>query len=168
MQKILNSIIRKNFCLISWFIPNNNLTSFHIHAMKTKFFNRTAVAALAACIGIFSANQALAQQTKATQKTPQERAKILTDKMKQDLSLTDQQYQSVYNINVKYAQKTDSVLNKTALDKRQKLKTEKTFLTSKDKELKAILTSDQYSKLQQEKKEMKAEAKEKMKDYKKK
>lgn len=92
-----------------------------------------------------------------TKKTPEERTKMLTDKMKERLALTDAQYQPAYNINLKYARKNDE-LAKSADDPRTKYQKLRLQLSAKEREFKALLTPGQYEKYAEIKNEMLEEA----------
>lgn len=95
-----------------------------------------------------------AQQKDSTLRSPEARAKALTDKMKTELSLTDEQYSKVYDINLKYAQKNRTAL-KTDGSRMQKARTFRAGSKEKDTELKEVLTPEQvekYNKLAEERK----------------
>jgi len=81
-------------------------------------------------------------------RTPEGRAAALTEKMKTELSLTDDQYPSVQAINLKYAQKNEQIF-KGSDGKFAKYKALKSSRKDKGKEMKAILTSDQYKKYEE-------------------
>ncbi|GAO41637.1 hypothetical protein FPE01S_01_06510 [Flavihumibacter petaseus NBRC 106054] len=94
--------------------------------------------------------------------TPEERAASLTDWMKSKLQLTAEQEPKVKEINLKYAQNNEAL--KTAPgSKREKMKTLKADEASRDSELKAILTPEQYKIYQDSKAELKQKIKEKRK-----
>jgi|SRR5450432_2409091 len=91
-------------------------------------------------------------------KTPEERATAITDKMKTELSLTDAQVPQVSAINLKYAQKADSLF-KAPGDRSEKMPAMQSLQQSKAAELKGILTPDQYTKYEAMVKEMMDKAK---------
>ncbi|HEY4111958.1 hypothetical protein [Puia sp.] len=95
-------------------------------------------------------------------RTSQGRAAALTEKMKTELSLTDDQYPQVQAINQKYVQRNQEIW--TGADGRfAKFKALKSSQKDKDKEMKAILDKDQYKKYETMKEEMKAKAREEYK-----
>ncbi len=98
-----------------------------------------------------------ARSTDST-RTPEGRAAALTEKMKTELSLTDDQYPSVQAINLKYALKNEQIF-KGSEGKFAKFRALKSSQKDKSKEMKAILTSDQYKKYEEMMKEMAEEFK---------
>ena len=90
---------------------------------------------------------------------PQEKAQKLTDWMKTNLKLTDDQVAKVQPINLKYAQKMADTKNSTQ-DQNAKMAAMKADEEAKDAELKAVLTPEQYSAWQTKKADMKKEMKE--------
>jgi len=102
-------------------------------------------------------------QHKAMNATPEERANKLTDWMKKNLQLNDNQVSQVQALNLKYAQQNESLKGGTDT-KEQKMKTMKANETARDSELKGILTADQYKKWQAKKSETKDAMKEHMKE----
>ncbi len=127
--------------------------------MKTKSFQLSLTIVMSVLCCLFLATQVSAQ---ATKKTAEERAKELTDKMKTELTLNDTQYQSAYQINLKYAQKVDELAASTA-DKKSKEANLKSLAESKDKELKGVFTDAQYKTYEKKKEELKDELKKEMK-----
>lgn len=97
--------------------------------------------------------------------TASERATKTTNWMKSNLQLTDDQIPKVQDINLKYANKMDELKNSTDT-KKQKMATMKSDESSKDAELKTVLTDSQYQSWLQKKEEMKKQMKEKMKEKK--
>jgi hypothetical protein len=89
-----------------------------------------------------------------TETTPEERAQLQTDYMKESLALTSDQEIKVHDLNLKYAKKMQSVYN-TPERKFQKLKSMKGVSTEKDQEMKGILNPDQYATYEKNKEEMK-------------
>ena len=94
---------------------------------------------------------------------PQEKAQKLTDWMKTNLKLTDDQVAKVQPINLKYAQKMADTKNSTQ-DQKAKMDAMKADEEAKDAELKAVLTPEQYTSWEAKKADMKKEMMEKMKD----
>lgn len=94
----------------------------------------------------------------AQDKSNEERAKMLTENMKKNLSLADDQYEKAYTINLAFVTKASQIRNSGGgrLGKARKLKSAD---GDRDKMLKGVLTEEQYKKF----KEQKAENREEMK-----
>ena len=92
-----------------------------------------------------------------------DRAAKLTEWMKTNLQLTDEQLPKVQDINLKYANKADALRNSSA-GRRQKLQSLKADGKAKDGELKAILTPGQYESYEAKKAELQKQFKEKAKE----
>ena len=86
--------------------------------------------------------------------TPEERAQMQTDHMKESLALTEDQVPKVGEINLKYSHKMQDAYN-TPGSKLQKLRKFKSISTEKDKEMKNVLKPEQYSTYETNKAEMK-------------
>lgn len=85
-------------------------------------------------------------------KTPEERATLITDKMKSSLNLTDDQYTKIYELNlqrIKERQAFKEEKSKTDSDIKKK---RSEYMTS----LKSILTDEQYQTLKNIQKEKKS------------
>lgn len=82
--------------------------------------------------------------------------------MKTELSLTDDQYPSVQAINLKYALKNEDIF-KGSDGKFAKYRALKSSQKEKSREIKAILTSDQFKKYEAMMEEMKNNAMEQYK-----
>jgi hypothetical protein len=91
--------------------------------------------------------------------TAESRATALTEKMKTQLSLTDDQVPQVQTINLKYAQKNQEIWAGTG-GRFAKFKALKSSQKDKSKELKAVLDKDQYKKYEVMQQEMKDKARE--------
>ncbi|ANI88064.1 hypothetical protein A9P82_01285 [Arachidicoccus ginsenosidimutans] len=85
--------------------------------------------------------------------------KKLTDKMKTELSLTDKQYSEVYAINQNFISQLQA-LQSSGGGRFAKLKKMKSIANNRDKQLKQILTSEQYQAFEKNK----AANREKMKE----
>ncbi len=96
------------------------------------------------------------------QSTPEQRAQLQTEYLKNNLHLDEQQTQKVADINLKSAQKMESVL-KGSGGKLSKMKTAKNINKEKEAGYKEVLTSEQYKQYQELKEEMKEKMKEKRK-----
>lgn len=105
---------------------------------------------------LFAAGRSMAQTS------PEERAKKLSEKMKTELSLTDEQYVKVQAINLEYAKKNDEIM-KGSGGKFAKYKSLKSAQKEKKKELKPILTDEQFKKYEQMMEDAENEAKERYK-----
>ena len=97
-----------------------------------------------------------------TPKTPEERATALTEWMKTNLQLTPDQEGSIQAINLKYANQNEELRN-SGKSRMQKLNTLKSNDKAKDKELKAILTEDQFKTYESRKEEVREKFKEEAK-----
>jgi Spy/CpxP family protein refolding chaperone len=108
---------------------------------------------------------AVSAQKDSTAHSPETRARKMTDKMKTELTLTDDQYKQVYDINLKYGQKNQDALkgDGSKLEKAKALKTEN---QGKNKELKAVLTPEQFEKYKEMQKEKREELKQMRKEKK--
>ncbi|MBS1606541.1 MAG: hypothetical protein JST42_28045 [Bacteroidetes bacterium] len=116
-----------------------------------------AVLSFAACL-LVGATTASAQ-TPDSARTAEGRANKLTEKMKTELTLTDEQYPKVQAINLKYAQKNEAIFQGSE-GRFAKFRSLKSAQKDKSKEMKAVLTSDQYRKYQEMAEEMKNKARE--------
>src|SRR5262245_52211051 len=102
---------------------------------------------------------------------PEQRAAKITEWMKTNLQLNDEQLPKVDEINKKYAMKTEDVRkemkeqnDKTA--KKEKMSSLKALDKEKDGELKVVLTDEQFKNYLAKKEEMKEQIKGKMKEHK--
>jgi len=102
---------------------------------------------------------------KKTSSTPEQRASKLTEWMKTNLQLNDDQATQVQTINLKYANKTQG-LQTQSLSRKQKMQTLKENDKAKDAELKTVLTHDQYNSYQVKKDEVRKQMKERMREKK--
>ena len=102
-------------------------------------------------------------QGKMQQKTPEERAKMMTDKMKTELTLTDDQYQKVQAINLDFATKSKD-LRKDGADKGSWAEKMKPLDEERTTALKGVLTPDQFTKYESMKNSMKGKMKDRHKE----
>lgn len=125
-----------------------------------KFKYRLLASALSICImSIAFSTSANAQNGNGMmQMSPADRATAQTNKMKTELSLTDAETTQVSAINLKYAQKADS-LYKAPGDRSEKMPAMQSIQSSKMAEMQSVLTPDQYTKYQAMVKEMMDKAK---------
>lgn len=116
------------------------------------------VLAIAAAILLTQTAMAQSRMDKLmTSTTPEERAELQTQNMKESLSLSEEQYQRVHELNLKYARRMQSIYQ-TDGGKLQRLKSMKATSEEKDRELKRILDSRQYKLYKDQKEEMKENA----------
>jgi methionine-rich copper-binding protein CopC len=97
---------------------------------------------------LFTGISTFAQQ-KVKRKTPEERAAIITSRMKMSLNLSDDQYAKVKAVNLNFARKFDEI--RMAEDKKDLIGKMKNLDSERMKSLKAVLTPDQYTKYKTEK-----------------
>ena len=123
---------------------------------------------LIALFSIVFSFQCLAQQKLDklfSETTPEQRAQLLTQKMKEKLALTEEQTPSIYDVNLKYAKKVESAYRSNGT-KMQRLKNMKAVSNEKDGELKKLFTDDQYKNYLKYKEELKDAIKEKIEEKK--
>jgi hypothetical protein len=106
---------------------------------------------------LFTANVAAQKMGDAT-----ERSAKLTEWMRINLSLTDEQLPTVREINLKYAKKMDA-LQTNLLPKSEKIREITDNDKAKDEELKNVLTSSQFQTYLSKKQEIKKKFKENLK-----
>jgi hypothetical protein len=118
--------------------------------MKTSFnFRLSFLITIFLCAFLFSyaINAQTPKQNKGYFKnlTPEQRAKMLTDSMKVKLPLENNQYKSIYDINLKYAVKVEPILKGTdnRITKFQKINA---MQPDKEAEYKKLLTDTQFKK----------------------
>ena len=114
---------------------------------------------------ILTSTVANAQNNQKDIPSASERAAKLTDWMKTNLQLTDDQVSKVQDINMKYANKMEELKNSAAA-KRQKLLTLKENDAAKDAELKQVFTDSQYKTYMTKKEELKKKLKQELKERK--
>jgi Spy/CpxP family protein refolding chaperone len=120
--------------------------------MKTVTLTTTLILLLAAFANCVHAQERLEEFMNET--TPEERAKLQTDYMKESLALTSEQETKIHDLNLTYAKKMQDTYN-TPDRKLQKLKKMKGISTEKDREIKEVLNPEQYATYQKNKEEMK-------------
>ncbi len=103
---------------------------------------------------IFWLITAVKAQDNIKDKSPEERAKMQTEWMQKELKLDSAVLPAVQAINVKYANKMETLKNSS--DSRySKLQTFKSLSDQKDKELKTVFTATQYNLYLKKKDELK-------------
>jgi len=125
--------------------------------MKTK---KLLVILFAIMMGVSVAAQANEGKHGKGHQTPEERAKKQTEMMKQQLQLNETQATQVEQINAKYAAQSDQLKQEV----KDKMKAQG---SQKNAELKAVLTPEQYAKLEQIRKDRKEQMKSKKEQMKK-
>lgn len=145
-------------------LPGQQSNAHNIR-MKTNF--RLKPDLLGLMIAIFITIQvpfsASAQEADFKDSTPRERAQFQTEWMQSELSLDSTIISSVYNINLKYSEKTQSIINSGG-SRLQKYKNFKATSDAKDNELKNLFTKEQYKLYQQKKEEMKQKMRERIQE----
>lgn len=112
---------------------------------------------------LLAATLAMAQMDELKNSTPEERATLQTDWMKTNLTLDDKTATAVSAINLKYAQKTQALMDSEG-PRLEKLMTFRKNSEAKDMEIKALLTPEQYSRYEQKKSQMEELVKQKIKE----
>ncbi len=112
---------------------------------------------------LLTVNIAWAQ--KKTSLTPEERATKITEWMRINLQLNNDQATQVQTINLKYANKTQE-LKTQSMSRKQKMQALKDNDKAKDAELKNVLTADQFKAYQAKKEEIRKQMKERMREKK--
>lgn len=107
-------------------------------------FNLKSVAFV--LLAFLAVNTVSAQRGQA-KLTAEQQAEKQTERMTEELSLTDVQAQQVATLNLKYAQKEES-LRSESIDGTDKRAVMKQMRTEQETELKGILTSEQMTKLE--------------------
>lgn len=97
--------------------------------------------------------------------TPEQRAQKITDWMKTNLQLSDEQATAVHAINIKYANQNES-LKEEGSARREKYKKAKDNMAAKDQELKGALTADQFNTYLSKKKELQEKMREEVRERK--
>ena len=90
-------------------------------------------------------------QQKMQPKTPEERAVMITNKMKTNLSLSDGQYAKVKAVNLDFATKFDEI--RKSENKKDIVNKMRNLDSQRMQSLKAVLTSEQYTKYETQKNE---------------
>ena len=111
---------------------------------------------------VFSLLILCSAQQQGGQKTPEERAAIQTEWMKNTMNLTDDQLSKVESLNLEYAVKMEEV--RQIKGKLNKLKKAKSISDEKDSQLKNVFTKEQFDQYETMKTEMRSKAKEMYKE----
>src|SRR5262245_15711129 len=129
--------------------------------MKRGRFATAVFAVVVTALLIPPAPGILAQLDQLKNTTPEQRAKLQTDLMKSKLGLTPEQTATIGAINEKYAQRMEPII-KGAEGPFTKMRQMKQVSETKEAELKATLSPDQFQKYLAEKEEMREQFEEKL------
>ncbi len=97
-------------------------------------------------------------------RTAEERAKANTEKMKKELSLSDEQAAQAYTANLERAKVVDEFREKNKEEKKEERERIRTAQEKHKAEMKQILTADQYTKWEQWQSEKKEQNRERAKE----
>lgn len=121
-----------------------------------KLMNLKSVITTACFSFLMMCSVAVIAQDKSKHKNPEEKAKMMSDKMKTELTLTDEQYQQVQAINLDFATKASAIKQEGA-DKAAWGEKMKPIKDEHAKALKGVLTPEQFTKYESIKDDMKKE-----------
>jgi hypothetical protein len=108
------------------------------------------------CVALVAPAAAAEEAKEAPKLAPaKQRAKELTAKMKEKLSLTGDQEDKVYKINLKAAEAVDEAIAVPGAGRYDRYQSVKALQNQRDNELKGVLTQDQWKKYKQLKDELK-------------
>lgn len=105
----------------------------------------------------------VAQAQDKERKTPEERAKMRTEHMTEELGLSADQAARVEAINLKYAGQGEALRKQREVERAEARKNGKALRDAHDAEMKDALSTEQYAKWQAKKEAMKARRMEKRK-----
>lgn len=103
---------------------------------------------------LIAASLVQAEEAKWRDLSPGERAAHHTERMTEKLGLSSEQEAQVEAINLKYADKIAALRSESESERKEKRKAIKALFEEKDKELKAVLTEEQYQQYREHKKAM--------------
>ena len=112
---------------------------------------------LTIALALFLGFGAVAQDKSHKDKTPEEKARMMTEKMQEKLDLTKDQYNKVYQLNLETAKQMQQMREQRNEDKEANRAQMKQFRAEREAKLNAVLTAEQQQKLEA----MKAERKKK-------
>lgn len=95
-----------------------------------------------------------------TQMSAEERAKMMTDRQKENLGLTEEQYKKVLEINTNHALKYEAQRAEVQKAREARMNTAKDIEASREAELRKVLNDEQFNKMQQNKQQMREKAQE--------
>lgn len=96
----------------------------------------------------------------AQEKTNEQMAEEMTKHMKSQIDFNDENYDKIYQINLDFVSQTAELKSDTQLGKIEKVKKLKELDENRDKQLKEVLTEEEYKKFQDNKSENKKTMKE--------
>jgi hypothetical protein len=135
--------------------------TFHVSPKSKTLIMKNILSTFLACLfAVGFCITAHSQQTSSF--SAESYAAKLNDWMKTNLQLTSEQIPKVEEINLKYAKRLEALKAKT-IPRRQKLDILKADDKDKEKELKEVLTVDQFKTYQTKKNEIKKQMKENIK-----
>ena len=103
------------------------------------------------------ATSGFAQNREASDKTPEEKSRIMTDKQKEKIDFSDAQEQQMFDINLKYVKEMEVIAQGgRSMATLRKLRD---MSSRKDKEVKTVLDKDQYKIYLKQKKELRSQMK---------
>lgn len=104
----------------------------------------------------FTSANVFSQQNEKVKKTPEERATKMSERMKKNLSLSDEQYKQVYNLFLSKAQEHKNNKEKfMGMDKEARKQMKMNSREEFKKQLSGILNPDQMKKFEENKKKHK-------------
>jgi len=112
--------------------------------------------------------KAVADQASAPEREipgAEERAQRLTDRMKGELGLTEEQVSRVAEINLRIAKQVDEIRGASDVSRNERANRMRSAQGQRDKELKAILTEGQWAQYEKMRDAMKSKAHDRAKEY---
>ena len=97
----------------------------------------------------------------AQEKTNEQMAEEMTKHMKSQIDFNDENYDKIYKINLDFVSQTAELKSDNQMGKIEKVKKLKELDENRDKQLKGVLTEEEYKKFQNNKSENKKTMKEK-------
>jgi hypothetical protein len=122
--------------------------------MKRQILNSVLVLLCFFSIGTITAQMTIEKVKNGQYGTPEERANEASQKMKQGFNLTNAQMIKIEDINLRYAIRAENEVAKVKMSNWSKYWKIKSIQADKDKELKPILTAEQFKKYAQKRDEM--------------
>lgn len=129
--------------------------------MTRRWRSRLVVAIAVVCSSLGEPALAAADAKSVLQKVPppEERANLVTSKMKEKLALTAEQEPKVHAINLTAAKAVDAVIADAGASRYTKYQGLRSAQKQRDKDLKAIFTKEQWAGYEKLKDDLKEEAK---------
>ncbi len=95
------------------------------------------------CIGFAGSSFAQQMDKKHEMKSPEERAKMMTEMMDKKLSLTADQKSKIYEINLERARKMEKMRSADSKERAKKMEDRKELMSESDKKMQKVLTAEQ-------------------------